>query len=608
MYLSLYRRYRPQKFSEVVGQTAAIGVITRAIETGTIGHAYLFSGPRGCGKTTVARLFAKAVNCPDRNGAEPCNKCETCRAIVDGDCLDVIEIDGASNNGVDEIRELKERVALASFSCPYKVYIVDEVHMLSTGAFNALLKTLEEPPERVIFILATTAPHKVPVTIRSRCQHIPFHGMTAVQIVSRLEQVAAAEGIQVQNEALWEIARNSEGGMRDALSLMEQAIAYGTGNVNRETIDKLLGGGSSLAIRQWVSLCHASPEKALPQLETLFCSGAVAERFISVLFTCVRNLWLQAQWGSSATNSLMLSDEEKKWLRDEESSYKAKHLERLMSQLASLLPQVRRGISNDVLSGLLVSWMLTPEPVTEITPVVKNEVSASVQVTKPLDAQTDRAKQTKSAIENAVNSPSQATAELQKAPQVPPQVKDLAPSSGALKQNLIGRLSAYPNIIVPLLLADIVHYEENGSVALSLDVEDSLAFEALKDERALRSVATILRECGVTVSLLTLFCGDRSERLSSEVNDDRSSQWSLPVSEEAKKTPPIQMSGDGDAASQSPVRNTPPVTAPAEVKKAFSGRNENQFLSDFLRGLADASLLYYRPNEDSIESAQTEED
>ena len=361
MYVSLYRRYRPQSFSDVVGQSAAIGVVTRAIETGAVSHAYLFSGPRGCGKTTVARLFAKAVNCPQRKGAEPCNECETCRSIVEGSCLDVIEIDGASNNSVDEIRDLKEHVALASFSCAYKIYIIDEVHMLSMSAFNALLKTLEEPPERVVFILATTAPHKVPVTIRSRCQHIPFHGMTPEQIVDRLRHISELERIQSQDEALWEIARNSEGGMRDALSLMEQAIALSSGDVTREAVDKLLGGGSSSSIRQWISRCRQAPEEALSFLEGLFRSGAVPERFLSMLFVCVRNLWLQSRWGDKVLKNLMLSEEERRWLQSEKDHLSREQLERLMAQLASALPQVRRGLSNDVLCGLLVEWMMREE-------------------------------------------------------------------------------------------------------------------------------------------------------------------------------------------------------------------------------------------------------
>lgn len=613
MYISLYRRYRPQSFSDVVGQTAAIGVLTRAVVNGTIGHAYLFSGPRGCGKTTVARLFAKAVNCPDRIGAEPCNKCETCRSIVEGSCLDVIEIDGASNNSVDEIRDLKERVALASFSCPYKVYIVDEVHMLSIGAFNALLKTLEEPPERVIFILATTAPHKVPVTIRSRCQHIPFHGMTAVQIVSRLEQVAAAEGIQVQNEALWEIARNSEGGMRDALSLMEQAIAYGTGTVSRETIDKLLGGGSSSAIRQWITLCHANPAEALPKLENLFRSGAVAERFISVLFTCVRNLWLQAQWGSSAINSLMLSDEEKKWLSGTESAFKAKHLERLMAQLASLLPQVRRGISNEVLCGLLTSWMLMPEPVQvyDKTSFAEGEASANIPKVKSQDAQTDAAKRAKDVLEKESHSSDQATQASQNPSLLPLQIKDMQPTGDALKQKLLGCLGAHANVAVPLLLADVVLSGEAGSVSLYLDAEDSLSFETLKEERALRASAAILRECGVAVSSLTLFCGDRSEKFLTDAGDGIPDQWSLSCSEEDQKTLQAQTSPSGGERDimLSPFRNGPSNAEPADHKKEISGHTEEKKnLSDFLQGFTDASLLYCRPNEDTAEANQTEED
>ena len=171
-----------------------------------MGHAYLFSGPRGCGKTTVARILAKALNCLSPESGEPCCGCRSCQAIAGGESLDVVEIDGASNNSVDEIRELKTHVALAPFSSKYKVYIIDEVHMLSMAAFNALLKTLEEPPSYVVFVLATTEPHKVPVTIRSRCQHIPFHSIGTRRIFDRLRQIVEWEGADAQPEALWEVA------------------------------------------------------------------------------------------------------------------------------------------------------------------------------------------------------------------------------------------------------------------------------------------------------------------------------------------------------------------------------------------------------------------
>ena len=242
MSVSLYRKYRPQNFAGIIGQPAAVSVLTNSIAKGKVGHAYLFSGSRGCGKTSAARIFAKSLNCSDRQGFEPCGKCSNCTQITAGDSLDVIEIDGASNNGVDSIRGLKENVALSPFNSRYKIYIIDEVHMLSQGAFNALLKTLEEPPEHVIFIMATTEPHKVPVTIRSRCQHIPFHSITPDDIYSRLEYVCKNENITAEPEALREISRQADGALRDALSLLEQAAA--SGDVTLKNTEAIFGAGS----------------------------------------------------------------------------------------------------------------------------------------------------------------------------------------------------------------------------------------------------------------------------------------------------------------------------------------------------------------------------
>ena len=619
MYISLYRRYRPQSFSDVVGQSAAIGVITRAIENGTMGHAYLFSGPRGCGKTTIARLFAKAVNCPNRKGAEPCNECDTCRSIVEGSCLDVIEIDGASNNSVDEIRDLKEHVALASFTCPYKVYIIDEVHMLSISAFNALLKTLEEPPERVIFILATTAPHKVPVTIRSRCQHIPFHGMTSEQIVSRLDTVAAAEGLEVQNEALWEIARNSEGGMRDALSLMEQAIAYGTGAITRETIDKLLGGGSSSSIRKWLSLCHNEPAEALPNLEALFRSGAVPERFLSVLFTCVRNLWLQSRWGDRVLSSLMLSEEEKNWLKNERTSFTQQHLERLMSLIASLLPQVRRGISNDVLCGLLVSWLMITDsaPVTfseqpfksesELKAQFKPQITTVPQTTeKETAAQDDFTLPLSNTVQTSKSGESKVVtdAAISTAVSMRPDPVGLAVVDAWLKDTILSEMSNSPQIVIPLLMSDIVFDSEQKNASLCLDAADASAFEVLKDSRSISFIRNILLSHENDVKSISVFCGDQSETFTESAFNYE------PISAV------VASHANEQEAVSSPTETREPMPVAAELKRSFSendllaasARNTgNTSLPNFLRGFMEASLLYCRPNDESDDSTEAGE-
>ena len=238
MYRALYRKWRPQRFEDVVGQRAIVTALKNQITAGRVGHAYLFTGVRGTGKTTCAKIFAKAVNCLHPEGGDPCGKCEICKGIDNGSLLDVVEMDAASNNGVDDIRDLRDETAYTPSACQYKVYIIDEVHMLSTAAFNALLKTLEEPPAHVIFILATTEANKIPVTILSRCQRYDFRRITIDTIAARLSELMEKEGVDVEEKAIRYVAKAGDGSMRDALSLLDQCIAFYLGQ--KLTYDKVL--------------------------------------------------------------------------------------------------------------------------------------------------------------------------------------------------------------------------------------------------------------------------------------------------------------------------------------------------------------------------------
>ncbi len=241
-YLALYRKYRPDNFDDVVGQDKVVKVIKHAIETNRISHAYLFSGPRGTGKTTTAKIIARMVNCTNLVDGRPCGECECCKNIFTNN--DVVEIDAASNNGVDEIRELRDKVNLVPTLAKYKVYIIDEVHMLTVQAFNALLKTLEEPPAHVIFILATTEPHKIPLTISSRCQKFQFSKVSDEQIVSRLKKIVDNENVQITDDALYEIARLSDGGMRDAINFLDQLISFKDTNITIDDVYQVNGSVS----------------------------------------------------------------------------------------------------------------------------------------------------------------------------------------------------------------------------------------------------------------------------------------------------------------------------------------------------------------------------
>ncbi len=367
MSVSLYRRYRPQTFDEIAGQETVVDVLKKTLQMNRAGHAWLFSGPRGCGKTSAARLLAKALNCTDlKDGYEPCGQCKECISIGSGDSLDVVEIDGASNNGVDEIRELKTHVSLSPFSAKWKVYIIDEVHMLSISAFNALLKTLEEPPSFVAFILATTEPHKVPATIRSRCQHIPFQRIEIKAIVSRLEFVATKEGITFDPKAIRELARNADGALRDALSLMEQVISLGNGEISMEAVDRLLGGGTLSELEKWVASIKSEDLLPFTYLEGMFQKGASPQRVVEGVFLLFRNLWAVKRWGTSVLDSLSLSENEAEFLCSEEEAWTPEQLYEMMLYSSKLIPQVRSGLRSDVLSGLLAAKAL--ECTTSITP------------------------------------------------------------------------------------------------------------------------------------------------------------------------------------------------------------------------------------------------
>ena len=454
MYQALYRKYRSQTFGQLVGQQVVARTLRQAVEQDKISHAYLFSGPRGTGKTSVAKIFAKAMNCPNQVNGEPCNNCYICESITNGSLEDVIEIDAASNNGVDEIRDIRDKSTYAPSLAKHKVYIIDEVHMLSTGAFNALLKTLEEPTENVVFILATTELHKIPATILSRVQRFEFKSIKLPDIVHHLESILATEGIAYEADAVQIIARRAEGGMRDALSILDQALSLTAGSELTTAIAEEITGSISLAaLDQYVAaiLAHDATA-ALDQLAIIFDNGKNMARFVADLLQYLRDL-LIVQTGGENTHAsdlfaanlaadqarlFALIDQATTSLADIKNSLQPRiYTEMMTIKLAERTGQVSKSVAVEVPSNVLAQLEDLKKEIAQLKQQLAQSGS-SLSASKPVVTRSTKSNKSYRADRNKVN------AILQEAVENP----ELA------RTNLIRLQNAWGEIIESLAGAD----------------------------------------------------------------------------------------------------------------------------------------------------------
>ncbi|HHY19244.1 MAG TPA: DNA polymerase III subunit gamma/tau [Firmicutes bacterium] len=385
--LSLYRKWRPQEFKDVAGQEHIISTLQNAIETGRVAHAYLFAGPRGTGKTTTARLLAKALNCVNGPTSSPCDECESCIAIREGRSLDVFEIDGASNRGIDEIRELRETVRFKATQGNYKVYIIDEVHMLTTEAFNALLKTLEEPPEHVIFVFATTEPQKIPATILSRCQRFTFRRIPSDVIVQRLTEISEKEGIQAEEGALRLLAETAQGGMRDAISLLDQSIAFSENIVTTTVVQDMLGLTDAQALNAFYQvLISKDLTKGLSLIKSASEEGKDLVHFMESAMQVARGLLVvKADKDAPLQSGEILLNITREESMELAAKFDSKYLVRIIETLAETIQKAKRTADPELFFELSLV-KLTEEPVG----TTQVDAAAIIEFNKKLEAQSKK--------------------------------------------------------------------------------------------------------------------------------------------------------------------------------------------------------------------------
>ena len=381
-YQSLYRKWRPQKFGDVVSQQYTIKTLQNALERDEMAHAYLFAGPRGTGKTSIARIFAKAVNCPNRNKGEPCGECDICGRIARGSELDVIEIDGASNRGIDQIRQLREQVNFAPSDCPHKIYIIDEVHMLTNEAFNALLKTLEEPPKHVIFIFATTESHKVPATVLSRCQAFEFRQIAREEMASYLAKISSAEGYEMEDGIFDAIARHARGAMRDGLVLLEQLISYkGQNEISSEDLYEILGLPSEMLLDEFLTALRSGDHAtSLKIINDLADRGRDLDLFMrELLHRCRAHLVEELEKSKG-----QLSDF-------------AQSMMRLTSNLLEIKREMRYAFDKRILLEVKILELGQPKPLKEVVvqaPAAQPQASPEISKTQPTTSSSATSHQT----------------------------------------------------------------------------------------------------------------------------------------------------------------------------------------------------------------------
>ena len=525
-YVALYRKFRPATFDEVKGQDHIVKTLRNQLRTDRLGHAYLFCGTRGTGKTSVAKLLAKAVNCEQPVDGNPCNACPTCRAIQAGASLNVIEIDAASNNGVDNIREIREEVAYRPTEGRYKVYIIDEVHMLSTGAFNALLKTLEEPPSYVLFILATTEVHKIPITILSRCQRYDFHRISMDTIADRLKELLEKEGVKAEDKALRYVAKAGDGSMRDALSLLDRCIAF---YADEElTYDKVLDvlGSTDYEVfsRMLRDILQQRVSACIDSLEKLIYQGKELTQFTGDFTWYLRNLLLLKAEGEFS-DALDVSAENLRLLKEESEMVDGATLMRFIRILSDLNGQIRYASQKRVLVEVALIKMCQPRMETDMTSLLER----IRQLEKKLEAGIALPVQTMPVREQAVVSQAAEPVEAIPEKATPEDLKMIAENWNRILAGANGYQKS-------LLTGALPQYDaQTGDNILYLKVNNSLGLSD-KQKRAVTDLITSVIHKDVEVRSVTSDEGNQAALRNLQIEQTLAQQINFDIAREETPT------------------------------------------------------------------------